>query len=74
MAFWPKVDLSEIYRTDRCAFLDVWLPLAHRVWVGEKQYVELDDLLAALKTADIREKTRKSLLLIFRATLLQDKN
>lgn len=58
LAFLPKLDLSEIYRTDRGAFLDVWLPLAHRVWAGEKSLVTLDDLLGALKTADMKEGTR----------------
>ena len=66
LAFLPKVDLSEIYQTDRGAFLDVWLPLAHRVWAGEKPHVTLDDLLAAVKTADIKEGTRQKLLAIFR--------
>lgn len=58
LAFLPKVDLSEIYRTDRSAFLEVWLPLAHRVWAGEKPHVTLADLLGAVKTADIKEGTR----------------
>lgn len=69
LAFLPKVDLSEIYRTDRGAFLDVWLPLAHRVWAGEQPCVELDDLLAAVKTADIKERTRQRLLTIFKKRL-----
>ncbi len=34
LEFLCKVDLSEIYRTDQGAFLEVWLPLAHRVWAG----------------------------------------
>ncbi|WP_420630769.1 metallophosphoesterase family protein [Candidatus Leptofilum sp.] len=59
-----KVDLSGIYHTDRGAFLDVWLPLAHRVWAGEKSHVTLDDLLVAVKTADIKEATRQKLLVI----------
>jgi hypothetical protein len=59
LEFLPKVDLSEIYQTDRGAFLDVWLPLAHRVWAGKKDYIELDDLLAAVKTADIKEEARR---------------
>lgn len=69
LEFLPKVDLSEIYRTDRGAFLEVWLPLAHRVWAGEKQYVELDDLLAALQTADMREGTRGRLTAVLKASL-----
>jgi len=65
----PKVDLSEIYRTDRGAFLDVWLPLAHRVWAGEKFHVTLDDLLGALKTADMKEGTRGRLTAVLKASL-----
>jgi putative phosphoesterase len=62
LEFLPKVDLSQIYRADRGAFLDVWLPLAHRVWAGEKPHVELADLLAAVKTADMKEATRQKLI------------
>ncbi|MAT95784.1 MAG: hypothetical protein CL608_01345 [Anaerolineaceae bacterium] len=69
LEFLPKVDLSEIYQTDRGAFLDVWLPLAHRVWAGEKPHVTLDELLAAVKTADIKEETRKRLTAVFKAGL-----
>ena len=69
LAFLPKVDLSEIYRTDRGAFLNVWLPLAHKVWADEKPYVTLDDLLAAVKTADIKEVTRQKLLIIIGTNL-----
>ena len=61
LAYLPKVDLSEIYRTDRGAFLDVWLPLAHRVWAGEKPHVARADLLAALKTTDMKEGIRERL-------------
>ncbi len=66
LAFLPKVDLSEIYHTDRGAFLDVWLPLAHRVWAGEKSHVELDDLLKALQTADIKKATYQKLLALIK--------
>ena len=61
LAFLPKLNLSAIYRTDRGAFLDVWLPLAHRVWAGEKSQVSLVDLLWAVETADIKEATRQKL-------------
>ena len=56
-----KTYLREIYPAPALAeaFLDVWLPLAHRVWAGEKPCVDVDDLLAALKTADIKEGTRR---------------
>ena len=64
-----KIDLSGIYRTDHGAFLDVWLPLAHRVWAGEKSQVELDDLLVALKTADIKEESRERLTAVFKIGL-----
>lgn len=64
LQFLQKADLSEIYRTDRGAFLDVWLPLAHRVWAGEQSHVTLDDLLAAVKTADMKEATRQKLITI----------
>ncbi|MCC6602039.1 MAG: metallophosphoesterase family protein [Anaerolineae bacterium] len=69
LAFLPKVDLSDIYRTDRGAFLDVWLPLAHRVWAGEKPHVTLDDLLGALQTADMKEGTRGRLTAVLKASL-----
>ncbi|MEZ4590070.1 MAG: metallophosphoesterase family protein [Chloroflexota bacterium] len=62
LAFLPRLDLSAIYRTDRGAFLDVWLPLAHRVWSGEKPHVELADLLWALETADMKEATRQKIV------------
>ena len=62
LAFLPKLDLSSIYRTDRGAFLEVWLPLAHRVWAGEKSQVSLVDLLWAVETADIKEATRQKLM------------
>jgi len=60
-AFLPKVGLSEMLRTERGAFLDVWLPLADRIWAREKTNVALDDLLGALKTTDIREASRQKL-------------
>lgn len=69
LAFLPKVDLSEIYHTDRGAFLNVWLPLAHRVWAGEKSYVERDDLLTAVKTADIKAATRQRLTAVLNTRL-----
>lgn len=53
--------LSEIYRTDPGAFLDVFLPLAHQVWAGEKTHVSLADLKVAVETADIKEGTRERL-------------
>ncbi len=56
-----KVDLREIYRTDPGAFLDAFLPLAHRVWSGEKAHVELADLLPAIQSADIKEASRQKL-------------
>ncbi|MBK7895755.1 MAG: metallophosphoesterase family protein [Anaerolineaceae bacterium] len=65
LAFLPKLDLSAIYRTDRGAFLDVWLPLAHRVWAGEKAQVTLDDFLWALETADMKDATRQKLNKLF---------
>ena len=68
LAFLSQVDLSQIYRTDRGAFLDVWLPLAHRVWAGEKASVALDELVAAVKTADIKEASRQKLFdLLYRS-------
>lgn len=70
LAFLPKLDLSDIYRTDRGAFLDVWLPLAHRVWAGEKAQVALDDLLWALKTADMKEGTRGRLTAVLETKLV----
>ncbi len=69
LALLPKVDLSEIYRTDRGAFLDVWLPLAHRVWAGEAPHVTLADLLGALQTADMKEGTRGRLTAVLKASL-----
>ncbi|MFZ1395895.1 MAG: hypothetical protein WAS33_03305, partial [Candidatus Promineifilaceae bacterium] len=65
LAFLPKLDLSAIYRTDRGAFLDVWLPLAHRVWAGEQSQVTLDDFLWALETADMKDATRQKLNKLF---------
>jgi putative phosphoesterase len=61
LAFLPKLDLSEIYRLDRGVFLDVWLPLAHRVWAGEQPHVTLADLRQALQTADMKEASRTKL-------------
>jgi hypothetical protein len=69
LAFLPKADLSEIYRTDRGGFLDVWLPLAHRVWAGEKPDVELADLREAVKTADMKEGTRKKITAVLEMSL-----
>ena len=69
LEFLPKVDLSDIYRTDRGAFLDVWLPLAHRVWAGEKSQIALADLLAAVKTADIKEGTRERITAVLESAL-----
>lgn len=69
LEFLPNIDLSEIYQTDRGAFLDVWLPLAHRVWAGEKKHVERQDLLAALKMADIKEATRQRLTAVLTTSL-----
>jgi putative phosphoesterase len=69
LEFLPQVDLSEIYRTDQGAFLNVWLPLAHRVWAGEKSHVALNGLLAALKTADIKEGTRQKLTAVLKTGL-----
>lgn len=58
LAFLPKLDLSEIYRLDRGVFLDVWLPLAHRVWAGAQPHITLADWRQALQTADIKEASR----------------
>ncbi|WP_420642715.1 metallophosphoesterase family protein [Candidatus Leptofilum sp.] len=65
--FLRKADLSEIYRTDRGAFLSVWLPLAHRVWAGEKPHVELAELLTVVKTADIKEGTRQKIITVLKS-------
>ena len=65
-----KIDLSEIYRTDQGAFLDAFLPLAHRVWSGKKGQVEVADLLPAIQTADIKEATRQKLLMILTTELM----
>ena len=67
-----KTYLQEIYPSpaDAEAFLDAFLPLAHRVWASEKSHVELADLLPAIKKADIKEATRRELLGILRAELL----
>lgn len=61
LAFLLKMDLSEIYRLDRGVFLDVWLPLAHRVWAGAQPHVTLADLRQVLQTADIKEASRTKL-------------
>ena len=65
-----KIDLSEIYRTDQGAFLDAFLPLAHRVWSGEKDQIELADMLPAIQTADIKEASRQKLLSILNSQLM----
>lgn len=61
-----KQYLRHIYPTPALAdaFLDVWLPLAHRVWTGEKTDVDRNDLLAALETADIKAAARQKLVAI----------
>ena len=66
-----KTYLQEIYPSpaDAEAFLDAFLPLAHHVWSGEKDLIELADLLPAIKTADIKEATRQELLAILKANL-----
>ncbi|VAW40419.1 hypothetical protein MNBD_CHLOROFLEXI01-4376 [hydrothermal vent metagenome] len=56
-----QIDLSEIHQTDPGAFLEAFLPLARQVWAGEKECIEVVDVLAALKTADIKESSRQKL-------------
>ena len=62
-----KIDFSDIYRTDPGAFLDVILPLSHKVWSGEKEYIELADLRPAINAADIKEATRQKIVAILEA-------
>ncbi len=57
-----QIDLSEIHQTDPNAFLTAFLPLAHQVWTGKKEQIEVADILPALKTADIKESSRQKLI------------
>jgi uncharacterized protein len=57
-----QIDLSEIYQTDPDAFLTAFLPLAHQVWAGKKDQIEVADILPALETANIKESTRQKLI------------
>ncbi|MCP4419671.1 MAG: metallophosphoesterase family protein [Chloroflexi bacterium] len=57
-----QIDLSEIYQSDPGAFLEVFLPLAHQVWAGKKNQIEVADILTALKTADIKKASRQKLI------------
>jgi hypothetical protein len=56
--------LDELSQTDPDAFLTAFLPLAHQVWAGEKECIEVADILPALKTADVKESSRQKLIVL----------
>jgi putative phosphoesterase len=74
LAFLHKIYLREIYPFPALAeaFLDVFLPLAHLVWSGNKGKIEQADLLLAIQTADIKEVHRQKILTILKLQRMKE--
>ncbi len=64
-----QIALNEIHQSDPGAFLEAFLPLAHQIWAGEKEQIEVADILPALETADIKESNHQKLITIITENL-----
>ncbi len=64
-----KSNFNPLFHLNREAFLDAFLPLSHQVYEGKKEFIVLDDVMEAFKSAEIKEEVRKQFLTLLHGML-----